>query len=850
MGDWSEIENLSNFFKKIQEDTHINRLSDNNCIEIVNKLSGNNLIQLIFTTDGKEFITPKHLIKEIKEELQASGGRINVVDLATILKLDLNHIQNAVTDLLKQDNSLKFILGQIISKQYEQSIAEEVNQKLSLHGIFFINDLAKSFDLPGEYIHNVIKHNLLKTIHGIYDNDAKTLYTENYVNSQKCKLRGLLIATTKPMNLEYLTSHYQINENLIINLVEKLIVDNEVRGILQGNKKDKLIFIKYIPLIFTNMQRCWVLSYYSQNKYLEYDGLHKISIFDPKTFVTKILNEELNDTNQIPIFLNDSCIHQSILDTILSNIEINLSSSHYCDILEMIPSFMTIRDAQTIVNLFRKCPIAAKYKFIDDATFLWDSPNVNTNETLLLTEDATFLLAKCFIISCSKLFSEPIKEKAQKNFQSHTPYLLFDEDVENVNNSLAKVGNKNLVDNGFANENETNGVSRKEERKKRSSTKNQGGGSQNSRAREHKTKSVTSGKNVLAQQRLKNLENSKNESGSPAKEIAFDIDDIREKISENVFNNFRGREDAGDERLQSVLDLIGQILSQPINQEYEEECKRLYLTSVTCKRVETKQEMEKIQERINELYHKITVFQKGVQLFISHDKIKDDLNKYLLKTVGCELFEQLLIICKLQYSQTSHQKGPDITNTTTIEGRRKAIMEFPDAVKTHLSNISKTLVQNDASAFLNELLDISQTNSLNIILKKLDKKKEKVIVQNYRQELLEKLKAMFNDLSESNAPLKFHLLTLITFCEHTKSALCASGKFVPNMIDQLALLPSIPPEIKEMFMECQRLIISEYSTSHQQNGSADGDREINKNHVDEDVLTEKLLMLKNSVLKE
>ena len=52
------------------------RLSERNCIEIVKKLIGLKLIDVIFTNDGKEYLTPQRLLKEIKDELIVHGGLI------------------------------------------------------------------------------------------------------------------------------------------------------------------------------------------------------------------------------------------------------------------------------------------------------------------------------------------------------------------------------------------------------------------------------------------------------------------------------------------------------------------------------------------------------------------------------------------------------------------------------------------------------------------------------------------------------------------------------------------------------------------------------------------------------
>jgi len=49
-------------------------LSERNCIEIVQRLVELKLLEVIHTTDGKEYLTPNELGKEIREELVVRGG--------------------------------------------------------------------------------------------------------------------------------------------------------------------------------------------------------------------------------------------------------------------------------------------------------------------------------------------------------------------------------------------------------------------------------------------------------------------------------------------------------------------------------------------------------------------------------------------------------------------------------------------------------------------------------------------------------------------------------------------------------------------------------------------------------
>jgi len=52
------------------------RLSERNCVEIVQCLVELKLIEVVHTTDGKEYLTPNELGKEIREELTVRGGTI------------------------------------------------------------------------------------------------------------------------------------------------------------------------------------------------------------------------------------------------------------------------------------------------------------------------------------------------------------------------------------------------------------------------------------------------------------------------------------------------------------------------------------------------------------------------------------------------------------------------------------------------------------------------------------------------------------------------------------------------------------------------------------------------------
>lgn len=54
---------------------YVCRLSERNCIEIVSKLIAEKQLEVVHTLDGKEYITPAQISREIRDELHVHGGK-------------------------------------------------------------------------------------------------------------------------------------------------------------------------------------------------------------------------------------------------------------------------------------------------------------------------------------------------------------------------------------------------------------------------------------------------------------------------------------------------------------------------------------------------------------------------------------------------------------------------------------------------------------------------------------------------------------------------------------------------------------------------------------------------------
>ncbi len=74
MSAWEEVRRLAADFQRVQAASTAHRLSERNCVELVNKLVELRMVNVVYTVDGKEYVTPQHLDRELRDELTANRG--------------------------------------------------------------------------------------------------------------------------------------------------------------------------------------------------------------------------------------------------------------------------------------------------------------------------------------------------------------------------------------------------------------------------------------------------------------------------------------------------------------------------------------------------------------------------------------------------------------------------------------------------------------------------------------------------------------------------------------------------------------------------------------------------------
>uniref|UniRef100_A0A8D3DVM4 E3 UFM1-protein ligase 1 n=1 Tax=Scophthalmus maximus TaxID=52904 RepID=A0A8D3DVM4_SCOMX len=380
--DWEEIRRLAADFQRAQFADTVQRLSERNCIEIIAKLVQERKLDVVHTLDGKEYITPAQISREIRDELYVHGGRINIVDLQQILNVDWVHVENRASDIVRSDKGVQLVLGQLIDGSYLDRLAEEVNDKLQEAGLISIAELCKSYDLPGDFLNEELSKRLGKLIQGEMDQyNRGVIFTPAFVARHKARIRGLFSAITR-------------------HFLQELVNTGRLKGCVVGGRQDKAV---YIPDIYAKTQNAWVDSFLQQNGYLEFDALVRLGIPDPSSYIKKRFK-----SNKL-LFLRAACVGQGLVDQVEASVEEAVSSATWTDIQPILPSCLSMEDVGILINQAMR------------------NTEIQSSARLL---GGTVVVSEKFITNCLSLFDEAMQQKAQKEIKNNPVFLITEDDLK------------------------------------------------------------------------------------------------------------------------------------------------------------------------------------------------------------------------------------------------------------------------------------------------------------------------------------------------------------------------------------------------------------------------------------
>uniref|UniRef100_A0A8C0EB28 E3 UFM1-protein ligase 1 n=1 Tax=Bubo bubo TaxID=30461 RepID=A0A8C0EB28_BUBBB len=694
-------------------------LSERNCIEIVTKLIAEKQLEVVHTLDGKEYVTPAQISKEIRDELHVCGGKCGIcfppLDLE-VINVDLLHIENRANDIVKSEKTIQLVLGQLINDYLDQ-LAEEINDKLQETGQVTISELCKAYDLPGDFLIQALSRRLGRIIHGQLDQENRgVIFTEAFVSRHRARIRGLFTAITRPTPVSNLITRYGFQEHLLYSVLEELVNAARLKGTVVGGRQDKAVFV---PDIYARTQSNWVDSFFKQNGYLEFDALYRLGIPDPAGYIKKRYK-----STQL-LFLRAACVGQEIVDQVEASVEEAISSGNWIDVATLLPSSLSVEDVGILLQQVMR--------------------SLNKNSSGLVFSD-TIVVSEKFLSSCADLFSDMMQQKAEK-----VQIFLIGQDAIHVESNNSPPEGSGSV---------------------------RGGGGGN--AREIKIKKTKK----------------KGRKDTDSDEESQTTSTGRNKHPEFPFMSQEEIQDVLKTHMQDcpeeLITELAEHLMRPLTKTYQEVVRSVFTSSTSSSGASRRQTMKDLQEEFSNLYNNIRLFEKGTKHFT--DETQTNLAKHLLKTVCTDITNLIFNFLASDSMMTTENYS-----TITSEVRTKILGKLPEDTKGPLTKLHTSLNGKSIEDFLS-CLD-SAVDICGIMVKKGDKKKERQVLFQHRQALIEQLK-----VSEDPA-LVLHLTSVLLFQFSTHCMLHAPGRSVPQIINFLS--GKIPEDQHSLLVKYQGLVVKQ-----------------------------------------
>ncbi|XP_062345876.1 E3 UFM1-protein ligase 1 isoform X1 [Cinclus cinclus] len=749
---WEEIRRLAADFQRAQFAEVAHRLSERNCIEIVTKLIAEKQLEVVHTLDGKEYVTPAQISKEIRDELHVCGGRVNIVDLQQVINVDLLHIENRANDIVKSEKGIQLVLGQLINESYLDQLAEEINDKLQETGQVTVSELCKAYDLPGDFLIQALSRRLGRIIHGQLDQENRgVIFTEAFVSRHRARIRGLFTAITRPTPVSSLINRYGFQEHLLYSLLEELVNAGRLKGTVVGGRQDKAVFV---PDIYSRTQNKWVDSFFKQNGYLEFDALYRLGIPDPAGYIKKRYKSA-----QL-LFLRAACVGQEIVDQVEASVEEAISSGNWIDVATLLPSSLSVEDVGILLQQVMR--------------------SLNKSSSGLIFSD-TIAVSEKFLSSCADLFSDLMQQRAEKEIKNNPVNLITEEDLKQAS----------CLENSYANKKDKKDERRKKATEGSGSVRGGGGGN----AREIKIKKTK-------KKGRKDADSDEESQGTAAG---------RNKKLEFPFMSQEEIEDVLKTRMQDcpeeLITEIAEHLRRPLTKTYQEVVRSVFTSSTSSSGANRRQAMKDLQEEFSNLYNNIRLFEKGAKHFTD-----DTLAKHLLKTLCTDITNLVFNFLASESMMTTENYS-----TITSEGRIKILGKLPEDTKSPLTKLHTSLNGKSIEDFLS-CLD-SAVDICGIMVKKGDKKKERQVLFQHRQALIEQLK-----VTEDPA-LVLHLTSVLLFQFSTHCMLHAPGRSVPQIINFLS--GKIPEDQHSLIVKYHGLVVKQLTTQTKKTEHGDSDTKDN-----------------------
>lgn len=263
------------------------RLSERNCIELVMKLQSLSLVDLIFTRSGREYLTPAQLRKEIADEVEIRGGRVNLIDLPDALNVDLSHIQAAIPDVLAAAPvPTRLVNGEVVSDDYLATLAADIDAALTASdsGIDDVGAIAQRTNLPVAVVRACIAAHLGSAIHATLDDHSGVLRSHASRVRAEAAARGALRACAAPAPLADLARAAAAPSPLVADVAAAMLAAGRLRGRVDGGGAAA----RWVPRVFEDAAAAGAAAKFGAAGFVALAELRALAVADTAAFAAAL----------------------------------------------------------------------------------------------------------------------------------------------------------------------------------------------------------------------------------------------------------------------------------------------------------------------------------------------------------------------------------------------------------------------------------------------------------------------------------------------------------------------------------------------------------------------------------
>uniref|UniRef100_A0AC35TUT0 E3 UFM1-protein ligase 1 homolog n=1 Tax=Rhabditophanes sp. KR3021 TaxID=114890 RepID=A0AC35TUT0_9BILA len=365
---WADIQKLASALQKAQNISGEKKLSDNNVIEILSTLRANKVIDIIFTANGKEYVTRKHLRREVANECLDKKGRVSFDDMVLGLNVDYSHIVEAVKNLCEEDDSFITHGAELYTKDYMDDLCRKIEEKLNEKGRTTIFEITKSFDLPTIIIDTYIISQIGFKINAL--KDGESIYTRKFLDTQKKIIKGAVGALTKVCVMEQIAESLEVSRNVFVTLWNELEQEKVITGRIMGSKSI-LKQAYYIPIYFIKLSEQFIRNKFNSDGFIDMSCFKKLFMLDVNGALVGIFGKE---KVKKMVFLNSIVLEKEKFDEFLVNLKDDVRLKEYCNVLDCFNETSNValdkQDLEVIKEKYIKGNDEFEYVSVDDETLI------------------------------------------------------------------------------------------------------------------------------------------------------------------------------------------------------------------------------------------------------------------------------------------------------------------------------------------------------------------------------------------------------------------------------------------------------------------------------------------------